>query len=114
MQITVDVPPELAQEVDRYRDHLPELLRQGVAALQVTSDQVGQDEVEIMQILASRPTPEEIMALQPSSTMQSRVSSLLAKNKAERLTTAEERELERFLTLEHLVRLAKMQAYQTV
>lgn len=73
---------------------------------------ISEEEVAIRQLLASSPAPETILALTPSVTMQNRISALLAKNKLESLTTAEEQELDHFLALEHLVRLAKADAYQ--
>ena len=66
---------------------------------------------EIMALLASQPTPQEILAICPSEALQQRVRGLLAKRKRESLSIQEETELERHLTVEHLVRLAKTNAY---
>jgi len=65
-----------------------------------------------MEILTSNPTPERVMALRPSPGLQDRVSALLARSKREELSRQEEAELERYLMLEHLVRLAKTHAAQ--
>ena len=70
------------------------------------------DENTIIALLASQPTPEEILALRPSPEFQTRVSDLLARTKDGELSLSEKTELERALTLEHLVRLAKAHAYQ--
>lgn len=66
----------------------------------------------IINLLASQPTPLEILAIQPSADFQARVTDLLTRNKTGALSRREEAELERYLMLEHLVRLAKARAYQ--
>lgn len=70
------------------------------------------DEKSIMVLLISQPTPEQILAVRPSPQLQTRVNKLLTLNKTEGLSRLEETELDRYLTLEHLVRLAKARAFQ--
>jgi hypothetical protein len=65
-----------------------------------------------MEILTSNPTPEQVMALCPSPKLQDRGSALLARSKRGELSRQEEAELERYLLLEHQVRLAKTHAAQ--
>ena len=67
---------------------------------------------EILAVLSSNPTPEQVLALRPSPTLQNRVSELLAQSKAGILSRDGETELDRYLTVDHLVRLAKAHAYQ--
>jgi hypothetical protein len=67
---------------------------------------------EIISVLASQPTPEQLLAIRPSPELQNRMSYLLSQNKAGQLSSAEETELDRYMTLEHLVRLAKAQAME--
>jgi hypothetical protein len=57
------------------------------------------------------PTPEEIIALRPSESLQKRISTLLEKNRIAGLTLNEEQEWEQYQYLEHLVRLAKAKAH---
>ncbi|MGF1520763.1 MAG: hypothetical protein ACFBSF_00400 [Leptolyngbyaceae cyanobacterium] len=64
------------------------------------------DEQEIITLLASQPTSEQILAIRPSPEFQARVSDLLAQSKSGALPIKGEAELERYLTLEHLVRSA--------
>ena len=71
-----------------------------------------QDENAIIELLTSQPTPEQVLAIRPSPELQARVSELLSRNKEGELSRQEETELERYLTLEHLVRLAKAHAYK--
>ncbi len=56
------------------------------------------------------PSPEEILALRPSDALQSRVQTLLEKNREEGLSPAEEQEWQQYEYLEHLVRMAKARA----
>jgi len=70
------------------------------------------DESAIIELLTSRPTPEQVLAIRPSAELQARVSDLLSRNKMGELGRHEEAELERYLVLEHLVRMAKSHAYQ--
>jgi hypothetical protein len=82
-------------------------LERGPREMTVNGWQEFQDESAIIEVLASQPSPEQVLALQPSSGLQARVSALLAASKGQQLTPQEEAELERYLVIEHLVRLAK-------
>jgi hypothetical protein len=112
MQITVEVPDALGKQLQQFQDRLPELLERGFHELQ--NEQSGNiaDGQEIIALLASQPTPEQILAIRPSLAFQARASDLLEQSKAGALSAKGEAELERFLTIEHLVRLAKASAYQ--
>jgi hypothetical protein len=112
MQIIIDVPNELGKQLQPFQDRLPEVLERGLRDLRSEKSSRVEDEQTIMVLLASQPTPEEILGIRPSPELQARVSELLAKNKTTPLTRPEEAELERYLTLEHLVRLAKAHAYK--
>jgi hypothetical protein len=54
--------------------------------------------------------PAKLIALKPSAKVQERLDNLLSKNKEEGLNDDEKLELERYLTLEHLISLAKARA----
>jgi hypothetical protein len=66
---------------------------------------------EVLDFLASDPSPEEIVALRPSSILSRWIEEMLEKNRTEGLTSLEEQEWERYQYLEHLVRMAKIKAY---
>lgn len=112
IQITIEVPDQLGQELQRFRDRLPELLERGLGTLRDEPSGEFQDAREIVNLLASRPTPEQILAIQPSAEFQARVNDLLAQCKTGTLSRVEESELERYLMLEHLTRLAKARALE--
>ncbi len=54
--------------------------------------------------------PSKLIALKPSIAVQQRVEDLLLKNREGSLDDKEKQELERYLTLEHLISLAKASA----
>lgn len=110
-QITLQLPDELVDRLAPFQDRLPELLERGLRDVLSESTDEGLDAKEIIVLLASQPTPEQILAIRPAPKLQNRVSELLAHSKADTLNTKEEVELERYLTIEHLVRLAKAHAY---
>ena len=112
VQITIDVPNQLGQQLQPFKDRLPEVLERGLRDLLFERTNEFPDEQSIMALLASQPTPEQVLSIRPSSELQARVSDLLARSKLGVLLRAEEVELERYLVLEHLVRLAKAQAYR--
>jgi hypothetical protein len=60
----------------------------------------------------SQVSPEQVIVARPSPELQSRVSELLERAKSQTLTRQEERELDHYLVLEHLLRLAKAHAYR--
>ncbi|MBW4485365.1 MAG: hypothetical protein KME14_22760 [Tildeniella torsiva UHER 1998/13D] len=109
--ITIEIPDDLAKRLQQFQTQLPQVLELGLQEFQ-SQQRVSNflDEQDIVALLASQPSPEQILAMRPSSEFQERVSELLAESKAGTLSTKGEAELERYLTLEHLVRLAKTHA----
>jgi hypothetical protein len=67
---------------------------------------------EIIDFLASGPTPEQILALRPSEAVQQRISALLDRNRSSTLTAEEHRELDEYLRLDHFVTLLKARTRQ--
>ena len=111
LNVTISVSETMESQVKRFRDRLPEALERGLRDLMAEQGGGFQDEAAIIDLLTSRPTPEQILAIQPSPELQARASELLLQSKAGTASAREEAELERILTLEHLVRMAKAQTY---
>ncbi|WOD38962.1 hypothetical protein [Nodosilinea sp. E11] len=109
--ITIEIPDDPAHRLEQFQSQLPEVLELGLQEFQ-SQQRLSNflDEQDIIALLASQPTPDQILALRPSLEFQERGSKLLAESKAGTLSTKGEAELERYLTLEHLVRLAKTHA----
>jgi len=112
--ITLDVPDDLAVRLRVVEKRLPNILELGLRQFYAQS-QIGFDgAAEILELLASLPTPEAILAIHPSPAFQSRIDALLEKNREEGLTAEEDAEWERYMYLEHLVRMAKGKALAQV
>jgi hypothetical protein len=115
MQIVLNVPDDLGEKLQQLGDRLPELLDRALDEFTTeidSPDRVSQDELQILDILASQPSPECVLAIRPTAKLQSRLSELLEGRKAAGLTQSEEAELDRYLLIEHWVRLAKAHAYK--
>ncbi len=65
---------------------------------------------EIVDFIASGTTPQEVIAFRPSEESQQRVTELLSLEKEGELSSAEKSELDHYLQIEHLMRLAKARA----
>jgi hypothetical protein len=101
--ITLDIPDELSVELERMRDRLPELL-----ALSLQQPAVPAAIYRtIVDFLASKPTPAEIVAFRPTAAMQERLATLLARSHAGNLTPTEQAELDELERIEHLVVMLK-------
>ena len=67
---------------------------------------------EGVDFIAAGPSSGKIAAFRPSEETRSRVSDLVRREKAGGLSPAETSELDHYLQLEHLMRLAKARAAQ--
>jgi hypothetical protein len=65
---------------------------------------------EIIDFIAAGTTPKGVISFRPSETAQERVADLLAREKEGELSPAEKSELDHYMQLEHLMRLAKARA----
>ncbi len=65
---------------------------------------------EVIDFLAAGTTPDNLIAFQPSKAAKMRVGELIRRQKTMGLSGEETSELEHFLQLEHLMRLAKARA----
>ena len=66
---------------------------------------------ELVDVIATGPAAERIIRFRASEENQRRVADLLEREKGDSLTPQETRELDRYLQLEPLVRLAKARAH---
>ena len=65
---------------------------------------------EVVDFIAAGTTPQNVIAFRPSEESQARVNDLLEREKSGVATTAERTELDHYLQIEHLMRLAKARA----
>lgn len=69
---------------------------------------------EVVDFLAQGPGPGRLIAFRPSQAARDRVADLIAREKTAGLSEDETAELDHYLQLEHLMRLAKARARQYV
>lgn len=65
---------------------------------------------EVADFIAAGTTPQNVIEFRPSEAAQARIDDLLAREKEGDLSPAEKSELDQYLQLEHLMRLAKARA----
>jgi hypothetical protein len=65
---------------------------------------------EIVDFIAAGSSPRSVVAFRPSEAARARVADLVAREKSGGLTPEETSELEHYLQLEHILRLAKARA----
>ena len=111
VDVTLTIPDDLATRLRTVENWLPEILELGLREwLSAPPGYVGMNDV--FETLARLPTPEEVLALRPSTVLQTRIEELLVKARDGSLSSAELREWEHYEYVEHLVRLAKAQVLQ--
>ena len=67
---------------------------------------------EVIDFIAAGATPSNVITFQPSEEAKQRVSSLIEREKLDVLSPEEKSELDHYMQLEHLMRLAKARARQ--
>ena len=67
---------------------------------------------EIVDFIARGSAPSSVVAFRPSEEARARVEDLIAREKTSGLTADEKCELDSYLQLEHIMRLAKARAQQ--
>ncbi len=67
---------------------------------------------EIIDFIAAGTTPEAVVDFRPSTESQERVAELTDREKESSLSVEERAELDHFLELEHILRMAKAKARQ--
>jgi hypothetical protein len=65
---------------------------------------------EIIDFIAAGTTPDHVAAFRPSKAAKRRVAELIQREKTAGLTADERSELDHYLQLEHLMRMAKARA----
>jgi hypothetical protein len=118
--ITLDIPEDLAARLAQRYEQLPQLLAMALElfpAERVLATPVvpaGQPVFdEMLDFLASGPTPAQIVAFKLSPAAHIRLEELLDKNREEGLSNAEEAKLDVYEQVNHLLLLLKARARLT-
>jgi hypothetical protein len=69
---------------------------------------------EIIDFIAAGTTPQSVINFKLSAAAQERLEDLVYRHQTGELTPEEKKELNHFLTLEHIMRLAKARAYKYI
>ncbi len=67
---------------------------------------------EFVDFIAAGSTPQDVVNFRPSEQAQARVADLIQRQKSSGLSAEETAELNQYLQIEHLMRLAKARARQ--
>ena len=67
---------------------------------------------EVVDFIAAGTSPQDVVAFRPSEAASLRVADLVTREKADSLTPQETSELNHYMQIEHLMRLAKARARQ--
>lgn len=110
MQITLDIPDDIAQQLQPLQEDLPQILALGIQQLNANPSTGLSGLTEILEFLAQLPSPQQILDLHLSPTLQAEIETLLEKNRTQGLNQKEQRLWQQYEFIEHLVRLAKAQA----
>jgi hypothetical protein len=101
VQVTIDIPEDLAKQVESEREKLAEIIRLGLnehAWLEHEVENCALAE-EMVSFFALNPSTTDIVAFRPSEASVARGRELLAKNRDNSLTLEERHELESFARL---------------
>lgn len=110
MRIILDIPDELALRLNPFQEQLPLIIEKGLREWNAGAELGFSGLADVLEFLATLPTPEEILALKPSAGLQQDIQDLLEKNKTVGLTSQEEQLWQQYEYIEHLVRIAKTKA----
>jgi hypothetical protein len=65
---------------------------------------------EVIEFIASGTSPGAVLAFKPSDAVKNRVADLICQEKTDGLSADEKSELDHYMQLEHIMRLAKARA----
>jgi len=106
VQITMQLPEQLAGQILPARRWLPVVLELGLARLKTPAAETC---AEVMDFLLGNPTKEEVLAYHASERAQRRLQRLLALNEAGLVSEAEQEELAELERIEHILIMLKAQ-----
>jgi len=117
MTITLEVPDELAPQFKIAPSALPALIREAVASkmARISPPNDGDESAtpiyqEIIELMTSGPTADQLLAFKISEAAQERLEELLDRNREEELTAEERAELNTYLRLSEYVTKLKARA----
>ena len=110
MELTIDLPENLAVRLNSNRRNLSRIVEAGLREVQANESTGYKSLSDVLEFLASLPTPNAILDLRPSEEHEDRIGEVLRKNREEGLDEADERFWASYEFIEHIVRMAKAAA----
>ena len=108
--VTVEVSDNLAARLHQHETQLPQILERGLRQVEAGGQPGYVDATDVFECLARQPEPQEILAMRASPLLQRRVEQLIQRKKDGQASVDEPGELEHYLFMDRLVRLAKAHA----
>lgn len=108
VQMTMQVPENLAPKLKRMNQWLPTVLELSLAGFKTP---VAQTVAELIDFLATGPTPKQVSGYKVSARAQKRLQRLLALNQSGLLSQEEQAELDEIELFDHLVVTLKAVAH---
>ncbi len=105
--MTIELPEQLVKQLDAERERLPEIIARG---LRRGWSSVSQVRREVIEFLARRPSPDDLLAFRPSPETLDRLNDLLARNQEGDLSATEAAELDELCDLDRFIALIKAEA----
>ena len=114
----VTIRPNAAHDAWRVAlEHTIEAMKDGQARGSRNGDfpvAVLKARTEMLELITTYPTPEQVLDHRASALLQNRVEDLLDKNSEEGLTDSERAEMDAYLQINHQMILLKASAHQAV
>ena len=107
VEMTIQVPDALAEQLGLVRERLPEVLARGLQELSPLPNHVYR---YVLDFLVNSPSPEAILQFGPTPEMQERVQVLLEKQRSGPLTPRETAELDEYVRIDHVITMLKARA----
>ena len=104
MQLTIEIPDQLARQLEPQRERLADIIARGLRRTWSAGSALRR---EVISFLARQPSGDEILAFRPSEQAAARAQELLRRNQEGALTAAEEAELDEMCELDRFVALIK-------
>jgi hypothetical protein len=106
VQMTMQVPNDLAKRLQPIRYWLPTILELSLVGLKTPATETA---TEIIQFLSTNPSSQEVLVYHVSNRAQKRLQRLLALNEAGVLGEMEQLELDELQQIEHIMIILKTQ-----
>lgn len=106
VEVTMQVPDELAERLQPIRDWLPAIIELSLVGFKTPATETA---TEVIEFLSTNPSPQEVLGYHVSERGQARLQRLLTLNEAGLLSEAEQRELDELQRIEHMIIMLKAQ-----